>query len=77
MVLLYNKWIRYNLFKDIGMNKTVKIILIILSVVFALIIGAYFFICVLWSGTINFLQPKEIGTYSSPDGELSGLTLLK
>ncbi|MBO5361319.1 MAG: hypothetical protein J6B25_10840 [Clostridia bacterium] len=53
------------------MNKTVKIILIILSVVFALIIGAYFFICVLWSGTINFLQPKEIGTYSSPDGEYS------
>lgn len=53
------------------MNKTVKILLIILSVVFALIICACFFISALWSGTFNFLQPKEIGTYSSPDGEYS------
>ena len=53
------------------MSKTVKIVLIILSVALAVIIGAYLFIGALWSGTFNFLQPKEIVTYSSPDGEYS------
>ena len=44
------------------MSKTVKTILIILSVALVVII---------WSGAFNFLQPKEIATYSSPDGKYS------
>ena len=53
------------------MSKTVKIVLIILSVALVVIIGAYLFIGALWSGAFNFIQPKEIVTYSSPNGEYS------
>ena len=53
------------------MSKTVKTILIILSVALVVIIGACLFIVALWSGAFNFLQPKEIATYSSPDGKYS------
>lgn len=53
------------------MSKTVKIVLIIFSVALVVIIGAYFFIGALWNGTFNFLKPKEIATYSSPDREYS------
>ena len=53
------------------MRKTVKIILIALSVAIAFIIGACLFIGALWNGAFDSLQPKEIGTYNSPDGEYS------
>lgn len=53
------------------MSKTVKIALIILSVTLFVIIGVYLFIGALWGGAFNFLQPKEIVTYSSPDREYS------
>ncbi len=53
------------------MSKTVKIVLIIFSVALVVIIGAYFFIGALWNGAFNFLKPKEIATYSSPDREYS------
>lgn len=53
------------------MSKTGKIVLIILSIAFALIIGTYLFIGALWSGAFNFMHPKEIATYNSPNGEYS------
>ena len=53
------------------MSKTGKIILIILSIIVALIIGGCLFIVAFWNGTFNFMQPREIGTYNSPDGEYS------
>ena len=53
------------------MSKTVKSVLIIFSVALVVIIGAYFFIGAFWNGTFNFLKPKEIATYSSPDREYS------
>ncbi len=53
------------------MSKTVKIILIILSIAVAFIIGAGLFISALWNGAFNFMLPKEIATYNSPDGNYS------
>ena len=53
------------------MSKTVKIVLITVSVAVAFVIGAWLFIGALWNGTFNFLQPKEIKTYDSPDGKYS------
>lgn len=53
------------------MGKTGKIILITLSITVALLIGAYIFIVAFWSGAFNFMLPKEIATYHSPDGEYS------
>ena len=53
------------------MGKTGKIILIILLAVVTLTIGMFLFIGALWSGVLNFLLPKEIATYHSPDGEYS------
>ena len=53
------------------MRKTGKIILIILSIAVALVIGTYLFIGALWGGAFNFMLPKEIVTYNSPDGEYS------
>ena len=53
------------------MNKTVKVVLIIVSIAVALIIGAWLFIGAIWSGVFNFLLPNEIATYHSPDGEYS------
>ena len=53
------------------MSKTGKIILIILTVIVALIIGGYLLIVAFWNGTFNFMLPKEIATYNSPDGEYS------
>ena len=55
--------------KDI--NKTLKITLIISSIVTAFILGTYLLFCAYWNGTFNFLYPKEITTYNSPDGEYS------
>ncbi|MBO5657014.1 MAG: hypothetical protein J6R94_02395 [Agathobacter sp.] len=53
------------------MSKKGKIILIIVSIAFAFIIGTYLFVGALWSGAFNFMHPKEIATYNSPDGEYS------
>ena len=53
------------------MSKTGKIILLILSIVVALIIGGYLLVVAFWNGTFNFMFPKEIATYNSPDGEYS------
>ena len=53
------------------MSKTGKNILLILSIVVALIIGGYLLVVAFWNGTFNFMLPKEIATYSSPDGEYS------
>ena len=53
------------------MNKAGKILLIILSIVVALIVGGYFLVVAFWNGTFNFMLPKEIATYHSPDAEYS------
>ena len=53
------------------MSKTGKIVLLILLIGVALIIGAYLFIGALWCGAFNFMHPKEIVTYNSPDGKYS------
>lgn len=55
--------------KDI--NKTLKTALMITSVVTAFILGTYLLFCACWNGAFNFLHPKEITTYNSPDGEYS------
>jgi hypothetical protein len=52
-------------------NKTIKVVLIIVSIAVILIIGALVFIGAIWSGVFNFLFPNEIATYHSPDGEYS------
>lgn len=53
------------------MNKTRKIVLLILSIAIVLIIGASLVLSALWSGALNFMFPKEIATYNSPDGNYS------
>ena len=53
------------------MNKAGKIILMILSIVVALIVGGYLLVVAFWNGTFNFMLPKEIATYHSPDAECS------
>ena len=51
------------------MSRVSKIVLAILLIVIALLIGFYLLIGAIWTGAFNFLFPKEIGTYESPDGE--------
>ena len=53
------------------MAKAGRVILIILAVAVAFIFGLLLFVGALWNGTFNFLLPKEIATYQSPDGEYS------
>ena len=53
------------------MSKTVKIVLIVLSIAVAFVIGAWLFIGAIWTGALNFMFPKEIATYHSPNGEYS------
>ena len=53
------------------MHKAGKILLVTVSILLVLAIGAYLFIGALWSGALNFLFPKEIAAYQSPDGEYS------
>lgn len=53
------------------MGKTGKIILITILVSGALIIGTFLFVGALWNGTFNFMIPKEIATYQSPNGDYS------
>ena len=48
-----------------------KIILLILLSVIALLIVACILFVGFWGGAFNFLFPKEIATYNSPDGEYS------
>ena len=53
------------------MPKAGKTILIILSIAVVLVFGTCLFVGALWNGPFNFLLPKEIATYQSPDGEYS------
>ena len=53
------------------MGKTGKAILIVLLIALALIVGTFLLVGALWSGAFNFMLPKEIATYHSPDGEYS------
>ena len=53
------------------MSKAIRIILLILSIIVVLIIGGYLLFVAFWNGTFNFMLPKEIATYNSPDGEYS------
>ena len=54
-----------------AMSKMGKIVLIILSFVLGLMVVTWLFVGALWSGAFNFLFPKEVATYNSPDGEYS------
>ena len=53
------------------MAKAGRVILIILAVAVAFIFGLFLFVGALWNGTFNFMLPKEVATYQSPDGEHS------
>ena len=53
------------------MGKAGKVILIIFAIAVAFIFGAFLFVGALWNGMFNFMFPKEITTYQSPDGEYS------
>ena len=53
------------------MAKAGKVILIILAVAVAFMFGVFLFVGALWNGTFNFMLPKEVATYQSPDGEYS------
>ena len=53
------------------MAKAGRVILIILAVAVAFIFGLFLFVGALWNGTFNFMLPKEVATYQSPDGEYS------
>ena len=53
------------------MSKIGKIIWILLLLTVGVLIAAWLFIGALWSGAFNFMHPKEIVTYNSPDGEYS------
>ena len=51
------------------MKKIWKYVLFILSITFVLTIGAFLLLGAIWNGTFNFIQPKEIATYNSSNGE--------
>lgn len=53
------------------MNKTLKTALIISSTVAVLIIVICILIVGIFNGAFNFLRPKEIAAYKSPNGEYS------
>ncbi|MBP3313482.1 MAG: hypothetical protein J6K84_02360 [Oscillospiraceae bacterium] len=55
----------------IAMNKTAKIVLIVLSVAIVFLIGVCLFVGALWNGAFNLIQPKEIKTYHGPEGKYS------
>ena len=50
------------------MNKAGKVLLAIVSIAVVLLIAAWLLVGALWSGVFNFMFPKEIATYRSPDG---------
>lgn len=43
----------------------------VLSIIVVLIIAGYLLLVAFWNGMFNFMIPKEIVTYNSPDGEYS------
>ena len=53
------------------MRKFGKILLIILSIVIAFNFCAFLFVALVWIGALNFMDPHEIATYDSPDGNYS------
>ena len=48
-----------------------KIVLIILLLALGLMVAAWLFVGALWSGAFNFMFPKEVATYNSPNTEYS------
>ena len=53
------------------MSKIGKVVLIILLVALGLLVAAWLFVGTLWSGAFNFMFPKEVATYTSPNTEYS------
>ena len=53
------------------MRKIGKVVLIILLVALGLLVAAWLFVGALWSGAFNFMFPKEVATYNSPNTEYS------
>ena len=53
------------------MSKIGKIVLIILLLALGLMVAAWLFVGALWSGAFNFMFPKEVATYNSPNTEYS------
>ena len=49
--------------------KAVKIAIFTLFIVVALLIVACILFVAFWNGAFNFMFPKEVATYNSPDGE--------
>ena len=53
------------------MSKIGKVVLIILLVALGLLVAAWLFVGALWSGAFNFMFPKEVADYNSPNTEYS------
>ena len=53
------------------MSKIGKVVLVILLLALGLLVAAWLFVGALWSGAFNFMFPKEVATYHSPDTEYS------
>ncbi len=53
------------------MSKIGKVVLVILLLALGLLIAAWLFVGALWSGAFNFMFPKEVATYNSPNTEYS------
>ena len=53
------------------MSKMGKNVLIILLLALGLMVAAWLFVGALWSGAFNFMFPKEVATYNSPNTEYS------
>ena len=53
------------------MSKIGKVVLVILLLALGLLVAAWLFVGVLWSGAFNFMFPKEVATYNSPNTEYS------
>lgn len=51
------------------MSKLRKTVSITILIMFALIIGFCFLFAAWWNGFLNFMLPREISAYNSPDGE--------
>lgn len=53
------------------MSKIGKVVLVILLLALGLLVAAWLFVGALWSGAFNFMFPKEVATYNSPNTEYS------
>ena len=51
--------------------KAGKIVLLIFLIAIALLIIAFILFIAFWNGVFNFMFPKEVATYSSPNNEYS------